>query len=614
MAWRMSLGVGEDDKLGTDGLRRVLWRTAKFIKPYRARALVASIGLILWTLLTLAGPLLVRRAIDTGLRVGDRTQLNISVGLYIAVAILAYGTYRWSIVNLAHVGEGFLRDLRNRVFDRMLNQTMPFYDREQSGVLVSRMTSDIDSLQDLVQFGLLMFVSAALLLLMSAVVLAFLSFKLLLLCLLTVPLVLGATIKFQRDSNRAYLAVRDNIGLTLSRLQEGISGVRIVQAFAREQIEADRFADTNMALYRTHMRSVRIAAWYLPIVESTGALTTAIALGVGGYWVFDGQLTIGTVAAFVLVLQTLFGPVQQLSQLFNLVQSATASLNKLYELIDEPIQVAEAENPVDLGANTNGASSEAAKLNGAGGAIDVQGVSFSYPGGPNVLDSVDLSIAAGERIAFVGPTGAGKSTLAKLIARLYDPSEGSVVVDGIDLRTVSNHSLRRQIVAVPQEGFLFSGTVVENIRVSRPSATDEEVVAAVERIGATEIFDRLPLGLSTEVHERGNRLSAGEKQIVSLARAALVNPAVLILDEATSSVDPGTEALVESAMDALMAARTVIVIAHRLSTAARCDRIGVIADGGLVELGTHKELLDLDGRYAELFSAWAEGTADAGTA
>ena len=224
-----------------------------------------------------------------------------------------------------------------------------------------------------------------------------------------------------------------------------------------------------------------------------------------------------------------------------------------------------------------------------------------------MLSGINLSIAAGERIAFVGPTGAGKSTLAKLIARLYDPTDGVVLVDGIDLTTVSNRSLRSHIVAVPQEGFLFSGPVLENIRVSRPEATDAEVVAAVERIGATAIFDRLPQGLATEVHERGNRLSAGEKQIVSLARAALVDPAVLILDEATSSVDPGTEALVEAAMDTLMAARTVIVIAHRLSTAARCDRIGVIADGGLIELGTHDELLGRGGHYTELFTAWAEG-------
>ncbi|MGB5757763.1 MAG: ABC transporter ATP-binding protein, partial [Acidimicrobiales bacterium] len=539
---------------------------------------------------TLAGPLLVRRAIDRGLQVGDRGQLNLSVGLYIAAAAAAYLTYRLAIVNLAHVGEGFLRDLRNRVFSRMLRQSLPFYDREKSGVLVSRMTSDIDSLQDLVQFGLLMFVSAALLLGSSAVVLAVLSWQLLLVCLVSTPLIVAASIKFHRDSNRAYLAVRDSVGTTLTSLQEGISGVRIVQAFARESIEANRFADTNRRLYRSHMDSVRIAAWYLPIIEFTGALTTAIALGVGGLLIGVDRLTLGTVAAFVLILQSLFGPVQQLSQLFNLVQSATAALNKIYELIDEPVDIDEIAEPVALTGP---------------GSITLENVGFAYDDESPVLTSVDLSIAAGERLALVGPTGAGKSTLAKLVARFYDPTVGSVLVDGVDLRTVSYQSLRSAIVVVPQEGFLFSGSILDNIRFARPSASDEEVVAAVARIGATEIFEKLPEGLHTEVQERGSRLSAGERQVVSLARAALVDPAILILDEATSSIDPGTEALVERAIDALMASRTVIVIAHRLSTAARCDRVGVIADGRLVELGRHDDLIEAGRNYADLFAAWS---------
>ncbi len=590
MVWRMSLGVGEDDQLGAGGTRRVAARTVAMIGAYRLRLVAASASLVAWTLLTLAGPLLVRRAIDRGLRAGDRAQLNLSVGLYVAVAVAAYVTYRWSILNLAHVGEGFLRDLRNRVFARILRQSLSFYDRVRSGVLVSRMTSDIDSLQDLVQFGLLMFVSSALLLITSAVVLAVLSWQLFLLCLISTPVVAAASVKFHRDSNRAYLAVRDSVGTTLNSLQEGITGVRIVQAFAREQTEAERFAATNRELYRTHMDSVRVAAWYLPIVEFTGALTTAVALGVGGYRVVNDQMTIGTVAAFVLILQSLFGPVQQLSQLFNLVQSATASLNKLYELIDEPIEVDEVELAVTLPGL---------------GAVEIEDVGFAYGDGPKVLDSIDLHIAAGERIAFVGPTGAGKSTLAKLVARFYDPTSGTIRVDDIDLRTVSWGSLRSEIVVVPQEGFLFAGSIMDNIKVARPAATDDEVTAAVAMIGASEIFDRLPDGLATEVQERGSRLSAGEKQVVSLARAALADPAILILDEATSSVDPGTEALVESAMDTLMRSRTVIVIAHRLSTAARCDRVAVIAGGRLVEVGRHDELVDRDGHYTELFTAWS---------
>jgi len=328
------------------------------------------------------------------------------------------------------------------------------------------------------------------------------------------------------------------------------------------------------------MDSVKVAAWYLPIVESAGGVATAIALGVGGWWVATGDLTLGTVAAFVLILQSLFGPVQQLSQLFNLVQSANASLAKVFGLMDERVEVDDAPDAVEL--------------TGAG-RVELDGVGFRYGDGPAVLSGIDLTIADGERLALVGPTGAGKSTVAKLVARFYDPTEGTVRIAGTDIRTVTLASLRRQVVVVPQEGYLFTGTVRDNIRLARPEASDAEVEAAVARIGAGQIFAALPEGLDTEVQERGSRLSAGERQIVSLARAALVDPAVLILDEATSSIDPGTESLVEAAMDSLMRARTVIVIAHRLSTAARCDRVGVVLDGRLAELATHDELVEAGG-------------------
>lgn len=589
MGWPMSPGVGEDDRLGPRGTRRVLGRVIGLLGPYRARALAATVLLVSWTALTLAGPIIVRRAIDEGLEAGDTRELNTAIVAYVVAALLSYLTYRFAIANLAVVGEGFLRDLRVRVFDRLLRQSMPFYDREKSGVLVSRMTSDIDSLQDLVQIGLLMFVGAGLLILASLVTLLLLSWQLLLLCLVSVPGIALATRKFHRDSNRAYLAVRDSVGSTLTSLQEGISGVRIVQAFARERIEAERFAETNRALYETHMNSVKVAAWYLPIIEFAGALSTALAVGVGGWMVSDGRLTLGTVAAFVLILQSLFGPVQQLSQLFNLVQSATAALDKVFHLLDEPIDV---DDPAD-----------GRELAGTG-AIEIDGVSFEYADGTPVLRNLDLRIDAGERVALVGPTGAGKSTVAKLVARFYDPTHGRVTIDGIDLRHTTAADRRSRIVVVPQEGFLFSGTIADNIRIARPTAADSEVADAVDRIGATAAFAQLPDGLDTEVAERGSRLSAGEKQLVSLARAALVDPAVLILDEATSSVDPGTEAVVERAMDSLMQGRTVIVIAHRLSTSARCDRVGVIEGGELVELGTHHDLIAAGGRYSTLFEAW----------
>ena len=306
----------------------------------------------------------------------------------------------------------------------------------------------------------------------------------------------------------------------------------------------------------------------------------------------DGRLSLGTVVAFLLLLSTVFEPVQQLSQLFNMVQSATASLHKLYGLIDEEIDINEHPGSVDLPS---------------GEAITIEDLGFSYSGGEPVLSGVELMIAPGERIAFVGPTGAGKSTLAKLIARFYDPTQGTVRVGGTDLRDATIRSLRDEIVVVPQEGYLFSGTIADNIRVARPAATDEEVHDALQRIGVLERFATLPEGLDTEVYERGSRLSAGEKQLVSLARAALADPSVLILDEATSSVDPGTEAIVESAMENLMESRTVIAIAHRLSTSERCDRVAVVDHGRLVELGSHDDLIASGGIYASLFESWTAG-------
>ncbi len=586
------VGVDEDDKLDRSGVTTVLRRSGEFLRPYRRQMAIASVMVVAYTATVLAGPLLVRHGIDEGIKVGDTDVLNQTVVAYIVVAMVAYVVYRVQVVLISRIGESFLRDLRVRVFDHLQKLSMPFYDREKAGVVVSRMTSDIDSLSELVQMGLLMFVSNSLLLFGSIVVLTAVSWKLLVLCLLAVPPVVLASIKFQRESNVAYLDVRDGIGNTLSHLQEGISGVRVVQAFAREDVESTRFERGNRRLYDAHMRSVKISAWYLPVIEIAGTGTTAAAVGIGGWWVHQGDLSIGTVTFFVLTLSNLFEPIQQLSQLFNTVQSAGAGLKKLYELLDTDVDVPERAGAVDLPT---------------GGAIVVSGLGFSYGDGTKVLSGVDLTIAPAERIALVGPTGAGKSTLAKLIARFYDPTEGSVTIGGVDLRDATLASLRRHLAVVPQEGFLFNGTLVDNVRLARPGATDAEVEAAMASIGILDRFDSLPDGLRTEVRERGSRFSAGEKQLVSLARAALADPEILVLDEATSSLDPGTEAVVEDAMEKLSSGRTTIVIAHRLTTAARADRVAVVAAGSLAEVGTHDELIERGGHYAALFSAWAGG-------
>jgi ATP-binding cassette, subfamily B, bacterial len=386
--------VDEHSKLDRDRAKQVLRRSAPMLRPYRRQLIVAGLVVVAWTGTVLAGPLLVKRGIDDGIVAQDGGALDRAVLAYVVVAVLAYVVYRMQILLVGRIGEGFLRDLRTRVFDHLLVLSMPFYDREKAGVIVSRMTSDVDALSELVQTGLLMFISNGLLLVFSIVVLAIVSWQLLLVCMAAIPFVILASIKFQRDSNRAYLVVRDRIGTTLTSLQEGIAGVRVIQAYAREDVQVRRFSRTNRELYTAHMDSVRISAWYLPIIEFAGVLSTAAAVGVGGWMVNQGTVTIGTVTFFVLTLSNLYEPINQLSNLLNTVQSAGAGLHKLYELLDTPADVPEAP---DAGVLERG------------GPISVESVSFRYAtDGPLVLDDVSLTIAEGERIALVGPTGAGK--------------------------------------------------------------------------------------------------------------------------------------------------------------------------------------------------------------
>jgi ATP-binding cassette subfamily B protein len=382
--------------------------------------------------------------------------------------------------------------------------------------------------------------------------------------------------------------VRDRIGANLSNLQEGLAGVRVVQAFARERAFTSRFRETNEAQYDANLETVRISAKYFPIVEFAGVAGIALIVGIGGAFVSYDIVTIGTVAAFVLYLNNLFEPIQQLSQLYNVLQQAGAALQKLFELLDTRPSIAERAGAVDLPEE---------------GELDLEGVSFGYDA-RDVVHDVSLHVPLGERLALVGPTGAGKSTLAKLIARFYDPRDGHVSYGGVDLRDATLQSLRERIVVVPQEGFLFAGSVRDNVIVGKIDATDAEIDDAISALGLRDRFDAFPDGLDTEVRERGSRLSAGERQLVSLVRAALADPALLVLDEATSSLDPGTERAVERALTRLTAGRTVVVVAHRLSTAARADRIAVVDDGIVAELGTHDELIAGEGRYASLYAAW----------
>lgn len=591
--WAMS-GVDEDDKLGRAEAAHVLRRASQMLRPYR-RMLWQAVGLIvLSTGCVLAGPFLIRHGIDRGILRRDPGALDAAVIGYLGVAAVSFVCLRWQVVLVGRVGEGFLRDLRVRAFEHLQQLSLGWHDRQKAGVVVSRLTSDIDSMAELVQTGLLMFVANSLLLVGSIVVLAAVSWQLLLVGLVALPIVIAASVKFQRDSNTAYLLVRDRIGTTLSSLQEGIAGVRVIQAYGRERRQVTDFERTSGLLYDAHMDSVKVSAWYLPVIEGAGVLTTAATLAVGGWLVHDGSITLGTVTFFVLTLSNLFEPLNQLSQLFNILQSAGAGLHKLYELLDTEPDVADPPESRPLPS---------------GAPVDLLDASFAYGTGPVVLHDVTLRIEPGERVAVVGPTGAGKSTVAKLVARLYDPVSGSVQIGGVDLRSVALADLRRQVCVVPQEGFLFAGSIRDNVRVGRIDATDAEVDAALDAVGALERFQALDEGLDTPVRERGSRLSAGEKQLVSLARAALADPEVLVLDEATSSLDPGTERLVEHALERLMEGRTVIVIAHRLTTAERADRVAVVDAGRVIEHGTHAELAVAGGAYEALYRTWSAGIA-----
>ena len=608
MGWRAAAAMSEEERLDREAAAQVLRRALRFLSPYRGEVVLGVAVMALATACLVAPPLLFSYVVDHVSRALTHPASRHHALAYVdrmavVLVVLAVGAWilsRAQIIVVTRVGERFLRDVRKRAFDHLLGMSLGFFDNEQTGRLVARMTSDVDTMEDLVQQGLVVFVTNALIFVFTLAAMAIRSWELTLVCLVVVPGVVAASIWFRTVSNRAYLHVRDSVSQTLSSLQEGLSGVRVVQAFTREESVVLRFGEHNRAQRDANLRATKLACFYFPVVEGSGVLTMAVAAGIGGLFVHRGVITVGTVSAFFFWLTGLFEPINQVSQLYNLVQQAGAGLHKIYGLLDTPSPVEQRAAAVDL--------AEA-------GDVELDRVTFSYaPDLPPVLRDVSLRIAAGERVALVGPTGAGKSTLAKLVARFYDPSGGAVRFGGTDLRDATLSSLRERIVVVPQEGHLFGGSIADNVRLGRPTATDAQVVAALRALGAYERFATLPDGLATEVSERGSRLSAGERQVVSLARAFLADPRVLVLDEATSNLDPGTELEVERAVEALMAGRTVIVIAHRLSTAERADRVAVVDGGGVLELGTHDELVARGGRYAQMFASWTGGLGEAAAA
>ena len=568
---------------------------ARLTAPYRGRTALALLFLLLATLVSLAPPYLAKLAIDHGVLQGDETALTWIVALFVAAGIGTIATSAAQTYFTGWTGERILADLRRQLFRHLQRLSLGFYERNRAGVIISRLTNDVEALDQLVTDGVTSLVQNTLTLVGTAVILFFLDWRLALATLVVLPAMTWATALFRKRSARAYRAVRERLGLVTATLAEDIAGIRVVQAFTREAQNERKFREVNQRYRDANQQTVVLNGLYFPFVDLLSSIATAIVLGYGGYRVFDGDMTVGTLFAFVGYLSNFFDPVQQLSQLYNTFLAAVAALDKITEVLDEEPEVRDRPDAIPLPP--------------IDGRVHFEDVRFGYGTGGEVLHGISLDVRAGTTVALVGHTGAGKSTIAKLLARFYDVKGGRITIDGHDLRDVTQESLRRQLGVVPQEGFLFADTVRDNVAFGKPDAAPEEIVAAAQAVGAHDFILRLEDGYETNLQERGTRLSLGQRQLVAFARALLADPRILILDEATSSVDIGTERRIEEGLRTLLADRTAFIIAHRLSTIRNADLIVVLEHGQIQEQGTHDELLSRGGLYTSLYGDWAADAA-----
>ena len=568
--------------------RLTLWR---LLTEYPRMLVGAAVMVVVIAVTSQAGPLLTELAITDGMKRHLLWVVGLMAGIYLLAVGITALTQRWQVKLTGRLAAGVMNDLRVKVFTHIQRLSLDYFTAEKAGVIMTRMTSDIENLQQLLQDGLSQFAVQGLTMVVITAVLFATNVRLACITvLLIVPILTAMSLWFRVASERGYVRVRDGIANVIADLSESLHGIRIVTAHNRQRHNVvhhrnivGEYRDAN--LYTAHINAV-----YGPGSQLVGVLGQAAMLAIGGDMVLHHTLSIGALIAFFLYLNRFFQPIQLLVQQYNAFQQGQASVIKLRTLLETDPTVTEAADAVELPPIE--------------GEIVFEHLSFGYDPDVPVIHDVDLRIAPGETVAFVGPTGAGKSTLAKLITRFYDPTGGRVLIDGHDLRGVTLRSLRRQLGVVPQEPFLFAGTIRDNIAFARPEAPDEQVWEAVRKVGLVELVDRMPSGIDTVVHERGQSLSSGERQLIALARAFLAHPRVLVLDEATSNLDLQSETKIESALDVLLEDRTAVLIAHRLSTAMRADRIVVIDDGRAVEVGTHEELVARGGRYAEMYATW----------
>ena len=570
-----------------------VWRhTRGLLRPVRSLYLGAAAAVMLSTLITLAGPALVRYAVDAGIRKHDTQPLNVAALVFLGLALLKPFVVRTQILLAARAGERFLHALRVAAFDKLQAPPLGFFEQERAGVLVSRLTSDVQSLNELVRDALVEITGSALQIVLTVVALTLLSPKLAAISLVALPILIASSWSFHHGAGRAYHTIRDRVAETLTALQEGFAGVRVVQAFRREKRTLDRYQPRSQAQVRAWRSAsfvnIRLFA-FLPLAQAAALIVVLLA---AAEMYRHHSISIGTITAFVLYLIQLFDPIGRFTEWLGEFRQGLAALAKIVGLLEVPSRIAERPGAVELPGR---------------GVLALEDVTFGYGKRRPVVRNLTLQVLPGEHVALVGATGAGKSTVAKLLTRQYDPQQGYISLNGVDLRAATLESLYRRIVLLPQEGHLFTGTIADNVRLAHPAATDEDVRRALRRIGALDRFESLPNGLATDVQTRGLRLSAGERQLVGIARVALAEPAVIVLDEATSSLDPATEAAVERALAAVAEGRTVITIAHRLSTAERADRVAVMEQGRLVEVASHEELVEQGDRYARLWASWQAG-------
>jgi len=576
------------------GLRNVR-RLGVYVRPYRLRLLGAILAMFGVLGCTLALPLLLKTAIDSAIIPGDTRLLVGIAGVVVLIGLAGIGLGRIETYLTGWVGERVLNDLRIDLFRHLQTLNLGYFERRRTGVLISRLTNDVEALQQLVTDGITSTVRNVLTLVVAGGILLVLDWRLALATVVVFPVMAVMTFVFRGQSARAYGQMRQRLGLVTAALQEDLNGIRVIQAYRREASSRAQIGELNQSYRDANHRTVTSSGWYFPTVEILAAVATCIVFGYGGFLYVDGAIEIGVLVAFIGYLASFFDPVQQLSQVYNTFLAGSAALDKILDVMDDQATIVDA--------------ADAQPLPTIRGRVAFEDVRFGYDPERPVLEGLDIAVTAGQTVALVGHTGAGKSTIIKLLARFYDPQAGRILIDGVDLRRVTQHSLREQIAIVPQEGFLFNGTIHENIAFGRPEATRAEVAAAAREVGADVFIEDLPDGYDTPVQERGGRLSIGQRQLIAFARALLVDPRLLILDEATSSVDIRTEARIEDALRRLLDGRTAFVVAHRLSTIRNADLIVVLEHGRVVEQGTHDELIALGGRYRGLYGDWAEAAA-----